>query len=142
VAGSKAIYTSADEPGLIYDVIAVTPQSLAQRRDDWKKFAAVWDRVVAFIQDPKTHDEAVKIMASRVGTDAKEYETFMKGTRLLTLGEGAKYFASQSKGFDSLTGSSQIANDFNVKNGVYKEAQSVASYIDGSIVAEIVAAKK
>ena len=34
VAGSTAIYTSADEPGLIYDTITVSPQRLAQRRAD------------------------------------------------------------------------------------------------------------
>src|SRR5215831_1050087 len=32
VAGSKAIYTSADVPGLIYDVVSVNPKSLAERR--------------------------------------------------------------------------------------------------------------
>src|SRR4051812_7521648 len=52
VAGSTAIYTSADEPGLIYDTITVTPQSLAQHRGDWVKLAALWDRIVAYIQDP------------------------------------------------------------------------------------------
>ncbi len=37
VPGSKPIYTSADEPGLIYDVLAVSPSSLATHRDEWKK---------------------------------------------------------------------------------------------------------
>ena len=35
VANSKAIYTSADAPGLIYDVLAVNPTSLAKRKADW-----------------------------------------------------------------------------------------------------------
>src|SRR5512144_574049 len=35
VAGSKAIFTSADLPGLIYDLVCVNPQSLKQRRGDW-----------------------------------------------------------------------------------------------------------
>jgi NitT/TauT family transport system substrate-binding protein len=142
VAGSTSIYSSADEPGLIYDVVTVSPQSLAQRRDDWKKFVAVWEKVVAYINNPATREDAIKIMASRVGTDPKEYAAFMAGTRFLTLAEGAKYFASKSTGFDSLVGSSKIANEFNVKNGVYKESQDVPAYIDGSIVSEIVADKK
>src|SRR5689334_2051461 len=42
VAGATAIWTSADVPGLIYDAVAVSPQSLAQRKDDWAKFVKVW----------------------------------------------------------------------------------------------------
>ena len=37
VPGSKVIYSSADVPGLIYDVLAVSPSSLSAREDDWKK---------------------------------------------------------------------------------------------------------
>ncbi|PTY06980.1 ABC transporter substrate-binding protein [Opitutaceae bacterium EW11] len=142
VAGSTAIYTSADEPGLIYDVVIVSPQSFSEHRAEWKKFIGVWDKVVAYINDPKTRDDAIKIMASRVGTDPKEYASFMAGTRFLSLSEGAKFFAAKTEGFDSLIGSSKIANDFNVKNGVYKDSQDVASYIDGSLVLELTGAKK
>ena len=49
VPGSKPIYTSADEPGLIYDVLTVNPASLSSRKADWKKVALVWDKVVAYI---------------------------------------------------------------------------------------------
>src|SRR5262249_29065656 len=34
VAGSKAIFTSADMPGLIYDLVCVNPKSLADRHDE------------------------------------------------------------------------------------------------------------
>ncbi len=142
VAGSKSIYTSADEPGLIYDVVAVSPQSLSQRRADWKKFVSVWERVVSYINDPSTRDDAVKIMAAKVGTDPKEYAGFLNGTRLLTLAEGAKIMGNKNETFGSLLGSSKTANDFNVKNSVYKESQDVASYIDASISAELIEAAK
>ncbi|MEX2353248.1 MAG: ABC transporter substrate-binding protein, partial [Gammaproteobacteria bacterium] len=58
VPGSTAIYTSADEPGLIYDVLAVSPVSLATRKDDWSKVVEVWYKAVDFILDPATQDEA------------------------------------------------------------------------------------
>lgn len=142
LAGSKSIYTSADEPGLIYDVVAVSPQSLAQRRADWKKFVAVWGRVVTYINDTATRDDAIKIMAAKVGTDPKEYAAFLEGTRLLTLAEGAKIMSNKNDSFGSLLGSSKTANDFNVKNAVYKESQDVASYIDASIMSELITAEK
>jgi len=39
--------------------------------------------------------------------------------------------ASKSAGFRSVWGSAKIADEFNVKNEVYKEAQDVPTYIDG-----------
>ena len=136
VPGSKAVYTSADEPGLIYDVIAVSPQSLAQHRAEWVKVAKVWDKIAAYLADPKTQEDGIKIMAARAGVDPKDYAAFIVGTKLLTLAEGAKVFSSKSKGFDSLAGSSKISDDFNVTNEVYKEAQKISDYIDASITTD------
>jgi NitT/TauT family transport system substrate-binding protein len=133
VPGSKAIYTSADEPGLIYDLLAVSPESLAARRDDWKKVIDVWYRAVAYLKDPKTTDDAVKIMASRVGLDAAEYKPFLKGTYILTRDEANKFMV-KGDGFKSLYGSTKISDDFNVANKVYAEPQVVDDYIDGSLM--------
>ncbi len=130
--GSKPIYTSADEPGLIYDVLAVSPQSLAQHRAEWAKVLKVWYRVVNYIHDPKTHADAIKIMASRVGVTPAEYESFYKGTKILTLAEAKQHF-KKGKGFASIYGSSMIVDKFNVDNKVYKQSQDVDSYIDPSL---------
>ncbi len=138
VPGSKAVYTSADEPGLIYDMVVVTPGSLAGSRADWVKFVKVWDKIVAYLADPKTKADGIKIMAARAGVDPKDYADFMSGTQLLTLKQGAAKLAAKTAGFDSVAGSAKIADDFNVKNAVYKEAQDVASYIDASLMAEAV----
>jgi NitT/TauT family transport system substrate-binding protein len=136
VSGSKAVYTSADEPGLIYDCVVVTPQSLSERRADWVKFVAVWDKIAAYLADPATREDGIKIMAARAGVDPKEYAAFMPGTKFLTLAEGHKIMASTAPGFGSLAGSSKIADDFNVKNGVYKEAQDIAASQDASLTAD------
>ena len=132
VPGSTAIYTSKDEPGLIYDVLAVSPQSLDANKAEWEKVAKVWYRIVDYIMDPATQDDAVTIMAARVGLSAEEYKPFLEGTKILTLAE-AKPFFTKADGFASLYGSSKIADDFNVKYEVYKEPQDIDSYIDGSI---------
>lgn len=136
--GSTAVYTSADEPGLIYDMVTVTPQSLAQRRADWVKFVKVWDKIVAYLADPKTKADGIKIMAARAGVSPEDYAAFMGGTKLLTLAEGTKMMAAKSSGFGSVLGSAKIADDFNVKNEVYKEAQDVPSYLDASLMQEAV----
>jgi NitT/TauT family transport system substrate-binding protein len=136
VPGSKAIYTSANQPGLIYDAVVVTPQSLAARRADWVKFVSVWDKVVAYLKDAKTRDDGIRIMAARAGVDPKDYAAFLGGTRFLTLAEGHKIMASTEAGFGSLAGSSKIADEFSVKNGVYPSSQDVPSSFDASLVAD------
>jgi NitT/TauT family transport system substrate-binding protein len=136
VPGSKPIYTSADEPGLIYDLLCVSPSSLSARRDDWKKVMQVWYRVVDYIKDPKTFDDAVRIMAARVGVPPAEYKKFIDGTKILTLAEAKKHFA-KGDGFDSVYGSSKISDDFNVANKVYDKPQDVDSYIDPSLTNEM-----
>ncbi|WP_373019678.1 ABC transporter substrate-binding protein [Thiomicrorhabdus sp.] len=132
VPGSKAIYTSKNEPGLIYDLLAVSPSSLASNRADWEKVAKVWYKAVDYINDPKTRDDAIAIMASRVGLSPDEYKQFIEGTKILTLDEAKAHF-KKGDGFDSLYGSTKISDDFNIANKVYDTPQSVDAYIDPSI---------
>jgi NitT/TauT family transport system substrate-binding protein len=131
VPGSHPITTSSDEPGLIYDALAVSPASAKQHRDDWLKLMKVWDRVVAYINDPKTQPDAVKIMAAKSGVTPEEYLPMLKGTKLLSLSDAKKVFV-KGAGFKSIYGSSKVADDFNVANGVYKEPQDIDSYLDAS----------
>ncbi len=130
--GSKAIYTSRDEPGLIYDVYAASPKVYATRKAELKKLLKVWYRVVDYLHNPKTRDDAIKIMASRVGLKPAEYKEFVSGTKILSLKEAKKYM-KKKKGFKSVHGSSKISDDFNVANKVYKKPQDIDSYIDFSL---------
>jgi len=131
VPGAKAIYTSADAPGLIYDVLAANPASVKEHRAEWQKVVKLWDRVVAYINDPKTQPDALKIMAARSGVTPAEYLPFLKGTRLLTLEEGKQAYVKAS-GYQSIYGSTEVANTFNWYNKAYSVSQKVDSYIDPS----------
>lgn len=133
VPGSKAIYTSADKPGLIYDMLVASPESWASRRGDWEKVMKVWYRIVDYIKDPKTFDDAIKYMASRVGLKPSEYKQFVKGTKILSKEEAKKFF-KKGNGLDSIYGSSKISDDFNVANKVYKKPENIKQYIDGSLM--------
>ena len=135
VPGARPVYTSADEPGLIYDTLTVSPTSLASRRADWVKLVKVWNKVVAYINDPATQPDALKSMSARVGLTPAQYKPLLGGTKLLTLEEGAKVF-EKADGFGSIYGSSKISDDFNVKYKVYGEAQDVDSYIDPSVTTD------
>lgn len=132
VAGSKAVFTSANNPGIIYDGLSVNPASLSAREDDWKKVLKVWYKTVDYINDPKTHGDAVAIMASRAGLSAEDYAPFLKGTKMLTLDE-AKAVYKKADGLDSIYGSSKVSDDFNVANKVYDTPQDISAYFDGSL---------
>lgn len=132
VPGSKPIYTSKEEPGLIFDMLAVSPSSYASKRAEWEKVAKVWYKTVDYINDPKTFDDAVAIMASRVGLTPDVYKKFVSGTKILTLAE-AKKFYQKGDGFSSIYGSTKLSDDFNVANKVYEKPQDIDSYIDPSL---------
>jgi len=137
VGGSKAIFTSADLPGIIYDLLYVSPESLAARRDDWEKLVKVWFQIVDFINDPANKKEVLEILSARVQIKPDEYEPFLKGTRILTLAENRECF-KDATGFDSVVGSSRIVNDFNVAQDIYKAKEKVEDYLDSSFVDSII----
>jgi NitT/TauT family transport system substrate-binding protein len=130
--GSRPVFTSAQLPGLIYDVLAVSPASLAAHRADYTRLIGVWDRVVSYINDPRTQQDAVQIMAARVGLSAEQYRPLLAGTHLLGVTEARKVFA-RGDGLDSLYGSSKNADRFNVRYHVYQQPQNVDGYIEPAL---------
>jgi len=141
VPGSKAIYTSADVPGLIYDVLAVNPASLSTRKDDWQKVVGVWYRIVDYLHDPATRDDAIKIMASRVNLEPKEYAGFVEGTKILKLEEALKAY-TKGDTLASIHGSNKVVDAFNVANKVYAKPMPTADYIEPSLTQQVAAKAK
>jgi NitT/TauT family transport system substrate-binding protein len=133
VAGAKALFTSADVPGLIYDTLAVNPTSLAQHKADWAKVVKVWYRVSDFVRNPKTQKEAIAIMAAKVGVKPEEYAAALPGTFFLSLAEAKKRY-KKGEGLDSIYGSTKVANEFNVTNNVYKTPEKIDDYIYPDLV--------
>jgi len=141
VAGSKAIFTSANVPGVIYDVLAVNPKSLTERRDDWMKVTKVWMRIADFIKDEKNLDEAAKIMSARVGLEPDEYKKLMAGTFFLDLAGNQKHFA-KGETLESIYNSSKVVDKFQVDNKVYDAPMTYDTYLDPSLVEELSTSSK
>lgn len=133
--GSKAIFTSADSPGIIYDLLYVSPESLEKRRDEWAKVVKVWYRIADFIRDEENIDEALKILSARVSITPEEYEPFLKGTYILTLEEALNRW-EKADGLDSIYGSSKIVDEFNTTYEVYEKSQDIERYLDPSLTVE------
>jgi NitT/TauT family transport system substrate-binding protein len=141
VDGSKTLFTSADAPGIIYDLLYASPESLESRRDDWKKIVGVWYKTVDFLKDEDNLDEVLDIMAAKVSVSPDEYEPFLEGTYVLTLEEAAKIW-QVGEGLGSLYGSSKIVDDFNLKFGVYDSPEPIEKYLDPSLTLELLKSSK
>ena len=130
---SKPLFTSAEAKGLIYDVLAVNPASYAAHKEEWTKITAIYYKCVNYLKDPATKDDAIKIMAAKVGADAADYAKNIPGTHFLTLAE-AKKALKKGPGLDSIYGSLEIGNQFNLDNKVYKDSQKPESYIVPGVI--------
>lgn len=133
VAGAKPLFTSAEAKGLIYDVLAVNPTSFTKKKNDWAKFVSVYYKCVDYVLDPKTRDEAAKIMAAKVGADVAEFTKDLPGCHCITLAEAKKTF-KKSTGPDSIYRSMSVGNKFNLDNKFYKVSQKPETYLSSSIV--------
>ncbi len=141
VPGSKPVLTSADAPGIIYDLLSVDPESLEERREDWTKVVKVWYRIVNFIKDEDNVDEALALLSARVAISPEEYEPFLKGTYILSLEEALEIW-EKGEGLSSVYGSTEIADAFNVSQGVYDEPLNTAQYLDPGLTLEYAASLK
>nr|WP_319394125.1 ABC transporter substrate-binding protein [uncultured Desulfobacter sp.] len=131
VHGSSQVYTSADAPGLIYDTLTVSLNSLIERRADWQSVVAAWYDIVSYMKDPANSKQMLEILSSRVALSPEEYEPFLKGTKIFTLQEAAAAF-KPGDGFSSLYGSSEMSNKFMIENKVYDKPVNTKKVIDPS----------
>jgi NitT/TauT family transport system substrate-binding protein len=135
VGGSQKLFTSADAPGLIYDALQVDAASLQKRRADWVKVVGVWFRCLDYLNDEKTHADAVKIMAKRIDAKPEDLENNLKGTKLLD-GLGNSKALKKRNDLTSVYGSLANANTFYLKRKVYKDSIKTENMVDGSLVEE------
>jgi NitT/TauT family transport system substrate-binding protein len=136
VAGSKAIFTSANVPGIIYDVLAVNPKSLAERRADWEKVAGVWFQIADYIKEDKNRGDVLEIMSARVGLSPDQYAGLMGGTFFLGAEGNAKHYRPGDT-LESIFHSSQVVDGFNTENGVYKVSQKPDAYLNVDFISAV-----
>jgi NitT/TauT family transport system substrate-binding protein len=132
--GSKRVFTSAEAKGLIYDVLAVSPASLAAHPADWAKIAAIYYKCVAYLMDPATRDDAIKIMAAKVGADPKVYAQYVPGTHFETLAEAKANYGGSAGAATNIHDSLVKSDKVLLEIGAYKNGQKADDYIYPDIV--------
>lgn len=135
VPGSKAVFTSKDVPGLIYDGLFVDRDSVKARRAEWVKVVKVWYKIVEYLSDEKNLDDALAILSERVGVKPAEYEPLLDGTKILSAAEALKAW-EKADGLSSIYGSTKVVDDFNVKFKVYEKPADIDAYLDPTLTKE------
>ncbi|OIQ50909.1 putative aliphatic sulfonates-binding protein precursor [Pseudodesulfovibrio hydrargyri] len=131
--GSEAVFSSADVPGIIYDLLCVNPKSLVEHKAEWAKVVKVWFKIADYIADPSNRDEILEIMSNRVGLSPAEYAPLMKGTHFLGQAGNKKHFVKGDT-LESVYGSNKVVDEFNVDNGVYKKRIADGEHLDPTLV--------
>lgn len=81
VAGTKAIFTTKETPGQIFDVVATRSEVLRRIPDLQGRMTRVWSRSLDFF---KTNpEEAFEIMARREGVTVPEFKAALSGVQLI-----------------------------------------------------------
>jgi NitT/TauT family transport system substrate-binding protein len=134
----KPLFSSADVPGLIPDLLVVQEKSLKAKRKDFVGMVKAWYDVEAFLRS--NPDEAAKIMAKVVGMDAKDYKVFLPGTKFFDQKANLAAFGPATDK-TSLLGVAPTISKFLLDNKLMEGKVDFAKGIDASLVKEVAGVK-
>jgi NitT/TauT family transport system substrate-binding protein len=116
------LFTSADVPGLIPDLLVFKAETVEKRADEIQKIVDTWFDVVAFIRS--NEDEAIAIMAKVVDQKPEDYKVFLPGTKFFDLAANKTTFTKTADD-GSLYGSGKTIAEFLVS---IEQLPSVPAY--------------
>lgn len=127
----RLLFSSAEIPGLIPDLLVFRKDAVDQRGEDIQKVVAAWFDVVQFIKS--SEPEAVSIMSRVVEQKPEDYKSFLPGTRFFNLEANLRAFENR-KDHSSLYGSGQTIGEFLKKVEMIKEVPDHAAAIEPRFV--------
>jgi NitT/TauT family transport system substrate-binding protein len=129
--GGQRVFSTAEFPGLTYNVLAFRREFVQSRPQDVMKLLGVWRRTVEFIREHP--DEACAIVARLVGDPAPSVRKLMFEDRILDLADNTRAF-SYAAGSESLHGSWRRMNDFMLERGLVKQRVDSPVHLDARFV--------
>ncbi len=84
-AGYKVLYTAAEKPGLISDMLSATSGWIDANPDNVQGLIAAWDDAITFIRE--NPEEGGQIIATAVGSPMEEFQPAFEGVRLYDVAE-------------------------------------------------------
>jgi NitT/TauT family transport system substrate-binding protein len=131
--GSKQLFTSADIPGLIPDIVVMQSKVIEERPQEVQKLVNSWYEMIDWWR--KNPNEAVKIMAARTDTPPSEYAGFIKGSRVFSARESL-FAMSKSPKVTSLHTSGKDIAEFLVKADQVSKVPDFAASIEPKFMKE------
>ena len=124
--GAKVLYTSADIPGEIIDMMVVNTEVLNANPDFGKALVGAWYETMAIMSgDDEKGREARRFMGEKSGTDLAGYEAQLATTKMFYQPEEAIAFAKSA----DLPKTMDVVRQFLFKHGILGEGAPSPDYV-------------
>jgi NitT/TauT family transport system substrate-binding protein len=133
--GAQLLFSSADTPGLIADLLVFHSRVLEERPEDVRRVLQAWQMALDFWQS--SPDEANAILAEITGTPEDEIDQARAGVNYFTLSDNVAVF-TPSGSPTSIHASAQTNIDFYLTYGTITTAPDSEEFLVGSFVSELV----
>jgi NitT/TauT family transport system substrate-binding protein len=131
-----ALFSSAQMPGLIPDLLVAQERSMQSKRKDFVAMARAWFDTVAFIRAQP--DRAVAIMSKVVSMAPDQYRVFLPGTRFFDAAANLEAFDPKSP--RSLVNVAPNLAAFLLANKLIDGRPDAAKAVDRSVIDAAIAA--
>lgn len=129
--GSKELLSSAEYPGAIPDLLAVSKTLIAEQPDQVQGIVNTWFATLDYMKaNPAESD---KIMAERAGVSVEDFQKFKAGTRMFTLADNLEAF-SDGEAMKHMPFAAQRMSKFMVDVGFIPEGPDLSTLFDDSFV--------
>ena len=132
---ARLVFSSADTPGLIADVLVFQARVVQERPEDVRRVLRGWQMALDFWQSNPA--EANEILAEITGTPKDEIDQARAGVNYFTLSDNVKVFTPSSS-LTSIHTSAQANIDFYLAHGTITTAPDPKEFLVGSFVNELV----
>jgi NitT/TauT family transport system substrate-binding protein len=126
-AGGEKLFSTADLPGLTYNVLSMRRDFVDARPKDVAALLRVWLRTNDYIRENPR--EACAIVARLVDDPLASVQNMMSTDRILDLADNSRAF-SYAAGFESLHGSWRRMNDFMIERGLVHTRVESPTHLD------------
>lgn len=131
--GGNIIFTSAQAPNLIADVLAVSTTTASSRPEDVKAFIKALDEATKFLADKP--DESAVIVGEKLEVKPEEVTEMLKGVVMYDLEKNLELFGTADKPGEILKPTEDVAAFF-ANKGVITTKVDAAKTLDGSYLAD------
>lgn len=129
--GSKELFSSADFPGAIPDLLVVSQTLVNEQPEQVQALVETWFDILAFMAE--NPDRADQIMAERAGVSVEELELFKEGTRFFTIEDNLEAFRP-GEGMQHMPFAALEMTEFMVDVGFIPAAPDLSQLFDDRFV--------